>query len=328
MSSALPQIGLGCAGLAGLYRGVAEADAVHAITQAHELGIRYFDTAPMYGYGEAETRLGQSLAALADAGEVFVSTKVGRLLDPIPGGTRGPHEIWGDVPPLRPRFDFSREGALASLEASYRRLGGRRADLVLVHDPDDHFETARDGACQVLAELKAAGEIRWVGVGANQIDIQLRLAADVEVDYFLLAGRYTLLDHERTLREYFPVCQAQGIGVIAAGVLNSGILAAPGPGAHYDYVPASPEVIDRALRLDAVCRRHGVPLKAAALQFPLAHPAVAALLIGASYAHEVEDTLAMLRTPIPVELWDDLKSSKLLSEACPVPAEPPVLISP
>ncbi len=258
--AALPRLGLGSAPLAGLYSAVEEEVAVGAVKRAFDAGVRYFDTAPAYGYGLSEERLGRALGGIPRA-EFMVSTKVGRLLRTNGAGLTD-ESIWSQVHNATSYFDFSREAVLTSLKTSYSRLGLDHVDLALIHDPDEHFELARDGAYRALAELRATGEVRWIGVGANSIDVQLRFAAETDIDCFLIAGRYTLLDHERTLRDYFPVCQEKGISVIVAGVFNGGILADPSPGAYYNYAPAPDELLRKAGDIKAVCDRFEVPLRA------------------------------------------------------------------
>src|SRR5947209_4555710 len=207
---------------------------------------------------------------------------------------------------------------MRSVEESLARLGMDRIDILHIHDPDDHYEEAISGAYRALDRLRAGGSIAAIGAGMNQAEMLARFAREADFDCFLLAGRYTLLD-QIALRELLPLCVERDIAVIAGGVYNSGILANPGPGAHYDYTPAPPELIERAQRIEAVCSRHGVPLKAAAIQFPLGHPAVACVVIGSRSVAELEENVDMFRHPIPADLWQELKFERLLPEEAPVP---------
>jgi D-threo-aldose 1-dehydrogenase len=315
------RVGLGTAALGGLFEVVGEAAAIETVERAYDLGIRFFDTAPLYGHGLSERRLGCALDG-QPRDEFAVATKVGRLLrsgaTPDESQLSGGLERWKGVPPVNPVFDFSYDGVLRSLEESLGRLGLDRVDVLHIHDPDEHSEEALGGAYRALERLRREGVIRAIGAGMNQADMLMRFAREGEFDCFLVAGRYTLLD-QKALREFLPLCVERGIGVIAGGVYNSGILADPRPGAMYDYAPAAAELVERALRLQAVSARHGVPLKAAAIQFPLAHPAVVSLLLGARSVTELDENLELLRTPVPPELWEDLRRDGLIPEEAPVP---------
>lgn len=309
------RLGLGTAPLGGLYEAVDEDDAVETVHRALALGVRLFDTAPLYGHGLAETRLGLGLRGVP-AGEVVVSTKVGRLLradvPPEPG------QVFQGVPPVNPVFDFSADGIARSLEASLTRLGRDHVDIVYLHDPDDFADQAIREAFPVLARWRDEGVVGAIGAGMNQAALLARFAREADPDCFLLAGRYTLLDHQG-LDELLPLCEERGIAIVAGGVFNSGLLANPTAGAPYDYAPAPEPVLARARRLAAICTEHGVPLKAAALQFPLAHPAVACILTGARSAAELEENARLLDHPIPGELWGALRGEGLLPDAAPVP---------
>jgi D-threo-aldose 1-dehydrogenase len=294
---------------------VTEQVASATVRRALELGIRLFDTAPLYGLGASERRLGTVLSGQPRE-RFVVSTKVGRLLRPSQGRV---DEFFKDAPHLEPYFDFSRDAVLRSLEESRKRLGLERIDIALIHDPDDHYRQAIEEAYPTLADLRAQGVIRAIGAGMNQWRMPARFAREGDFDCFLLAGRYTLLEHE-PLREFLPLCRKKGIAVIVGGPYNSGILASDlGPGVKYNYAAAPEEVLSRARRLKAVCDRHGVPLKAAALQFVLAHPAVASAIPGARSAAEVEDNVRMVRLPIPSEVWRDMKDEGLIPREAPVP---------
>jgi D-threo-aldose 1-dehydrogenase len=307
------RLGLGTAPLGGLYEPVLERVAHGLVHRAREHGIRFFDTAPLYGSGLSERRLG---AALRDhpRDEVVVSTKVGRLLQPNGDGQRS---LFRGAPHLHPVFDFSYDGALRSLEASLDRLALDRVDIVLIHDPDDHFEEALRGAYVALRRLRDEGVVGAIGVGMNQSELLCCFAREADLDCFLLAGRYTLLD-TTAARELLPLCLERGIAVIAGGVFNGGILADP-ESTTFDYRPASAETVERAQQLDRVCRRWQVPLAAAALQFPLGHPAITSLLAGCRSQDELDEDVRLLERRIPAGLWDDLRDEGLLPEDVPTP---------
>ena len=294
------RLGFGCAPLGNMYEVVTDTDAATAVDAAWEQGLRFFDTAPLYGHGLAERRLGDAMSDRAQAG-VVVATKVGRLL--VPDGPSGPPpSIFVDVPPFHPEFDFSHDGALRSLEASLDRLGLDRVDVLHVHDPDDHLDQALSGAFPALRQLRDEGVVGAIGAGMNQSEPLVRIVGEADVDCVLLAGRYTLLDRSGA-EELLPLCLEKGVSVIAAGVFNSGVLAAPGEGATYDYAAAPPDLVARAQQLAAICAEFDTPLKAAALQFPLRHPAVTCVLFGARTRAEVKENVTLFPRPIPDELW-------------------------
>ena len=222
------------------------------------------------------------------------------------------------APALNPVFDFSYDGVMRSLEESLERLAIGRVDILHIHDPDDHYDEALSGAYRALDELRQQGVIGAVGAGMNQAEMLTRFAKEADFDCFLLAGRYTLLD-QVALKELLPTCLERGVAIIAGGVFNSGILADPRPGAHYNYQAAPQELIDRAQKLRAVCERHGVPLRAAAIQFPLGHPAVQTVVVGARSLEEIRDSVRMFEVEIPSALWEELKSEQLLAEHTPTP---------
>jgi D-threo-aldose 1-dehydrogenase len=311
---ALTRLGVGTAPLAGLFRPTPEADAADALERAYALGIRYFDTAPLYGSGLAEERLGRALRAKPRAGFV-VSTKVGRLLRAgAPPDLTQYHDgepFFKDALPLNPVFDFSYDGIMRSLEESLVRLRLDRVDLLYIHDPDAHHREALEGAYKALDALRAAGTIGAVGVGMNSWEPLVRFAREAEFDAFMLAGRYTLLD-QSARAELLPLCAARGIAVVAAGVYNSGILADPRTKPRFDYVPAPPPLVARALRLEAVCQRWEVPLRAAAVQFPFTHPAVAAVVLGCRTAVDVAENVGLMQLSIPSELWAEMAGEGLL----------------
>lgn len=291
-------LALGCAPLAGLYAPVGEDAARATVDAAWDAGIRAFDTAPRYGLGLSERRVGAALRERPRE-EFVLSTKVGRLLEPRTGP---PDPQFPGGLPFQPRFDFSRDGIRRSLEASLERLGLERVDVALIHDPDDHMDEALREAYPALEELRAQGLVRAIGAGMNQAPALTRLVRDADLDCVLLAGRYTLLDRSAA-DDLLPACLERGVAVIAGGVLNSGILAG---GATYDYAPAPSALLERARRMAATCERHGVALTAAALQFPLRHPAVASVLVGARSAAEVAEDARLFTHPVPEELWEKL----------------------
>ena len=290
-------LGLGTAPLGGLYDAVDDETAQATVERAWSLGIRLFDTAPYYGSGLAERRLGAGLRG-RPRDELTVSTKVGRLLRPGDSSADG----WHGAPPLEAYFDFSYDAALRSLDESLERLGLDRIDIALVHDPDDHYEEALAGAFRALARLREEGVVRAIGVGMNQTELLCRFAREADPDCFLVAGRYTLLDRSAA-DELVPLCEERGIAVIAGGVFNSGVLA---DGETYDYAPAPAAVFERAAELRAVCARYGVPLAAAAVQFPSRHPAVAAVLAGCRSPSEVEEDVRLFELELPDDLWQEL----------------------
>ena len=309
-------IGLGSAPLGGLFTPVSAADAEETLEHAWSLGLRFYDTAPLYGFGLAERRLGAFLRQ-QQRDSYAVSTKVGRLLRP-PQGAAAEDDHYKGTPRERPVFDFSHDGVMRSVEESLGRLGLDRVDVLLVHDPDDHYDEAVAGAFRALQRLRADGTVKAIGAGMNQSEMLVRFAEAVPVDCFLLAGRYTLLD-QGALDALFPVCQAKNIGILLGGIYNSGILANPHAGAKFNYEDADPALVARALELDALCRKHGTELKAAALQFCMAHPAVTVAVLGARNAAEVSDNIAMSRKTVPPAFWQELRARKLVDTRAPLP---------
>ncbi|MEV0408847.1 aldo/keto reductase [Actinoallomurus sp. NPDC050550] len=310
------RIGFGAAAIGGLYASVDAADAEAAIQAAWDGGVRYFDTAPHYGVGLSEERLGAFLRERPHT-DFTVSTKVGRLLVPAevppPDGVDGFHGT-----PARTRVrDYSRDGVRRSLDDSLERLGLDRIDIALIHDPDDHVEQAIDEAYPALRELRDQGTVGAIGVGMNETAALARFVRETDLDCVLVAGRYTMLDHSAA-EDLLPLCAERGVGVIAGGAFNSGLLAAPRPGMRYDYAVAPPSVLARALRMKEICERHGTPLRAAALQFTAAHQAITTVLLGARSAAEVSDGLRMAGFPVPAKLWSDLRSDGLLGGEFPV----------
>ncbi|MEV0479738.1 aldo/keto reductase [Streptomyces sp. NPDC050508] len=298
------RIGLGTAPLAGLFSAVGDEQATATLDAAWAAGVRYFDTAPHYGAGLAERRLG---SFLADTGrpraEFTVSTKVGRLL--VPGDAAlGDEAYHGERGLVRVR-DYSAEGVYRSFAESLERSGLEAFDTVLIHDPDDYWEDAVTGAYPALARLRDQGAVRAIGAGMNQTAMLTRFVTETDLDCVLVAGRYSLLDRGAA-DVLLPLCAEREVGVLVGGVFNSGILADPSPGATYDYAPAPDEVLRRARSLAERCAAHGVPLAAAALQFPLRHPAVTGVVLGARSPLEVTENIAHATVEIPAELWAEL----------------------
>lgn len=318
---ALTELAFGGAPIGNLYRAVGEDAARQAVDAAWAAGIRYFDTAPHYGLGLSERRLGAALRARPRA-EFVVSTKVGRLLVPDEAGRSGRDTDGFDVPAAyRREWDFSRDGVRRSVEESLGRLGLDRVDVVFLHDPDEHWRQAVDEGYPALAELRDQGVVGAIGAGMNQTRMLADFVRHTDMDLLLQAGRYTLAD-QGALDELLPLCVDRGVRVIAAGVLGSGLLARPrpGPGAKYHYVDAAPDLVDRANRIADVCERYGTTLPTAALRFPFAHPAVVSVAVGCRDAAELRGNVATFNTPVPAELWEALRAEGLLRADAPVPA--------
>lgn len=327
----LSTLGFGAAPLGNMHRALSEADAEATVREAWTLGLRYFDTAPLYGHGLSERRLGMALRGERRA-DYVISTKVGRRLEPCAPGEEAAG-IYVNVPPLQVAFDYTHDGVMRSFEASLERLGLDRIDIVYVHDidPVTHASEAaaaarfRDllegGGWRALSDLRAAGAISAIGAGVNLCTPCERLLDLADPDIFLLAGRYTLLD-QSALDRLLPRCLERRVGVVIGGPFNSGILATgPRRGALYDYAPAPPDVLARAALLAAACQRHGVPLAQAALQFPIAHPAVISVIPGGQTAQEVARNVATFEAPTPLGLWADLKAEGLLRDDAPTADE-------
>ncbi|MFI7466580.1 aldo/keto reductase [Nonomuraea sp. NPDC049646] len=301
----LPRVGLGGAPLGNLYQAVSGEQARATVDAAWDSGVRLFDTAPHYGLGLSERRLG---AALAERSGYVLSTKVGRLV--VPSRVRDDDEMF-DVPVgLGRAWDFSADGVRDSLEDSLARLGLPEIDIALIHDPDDHLEQALAEAYPALAELREQGVVKAIGVGMNQWQAPLRFVRETGVDVVMLAGRYTLLDQSGL--PLLDECAERGVRVLAAGVFNSGLLATPAPSGTFDYAPAPAPLLDRAARIAGVCERHGVSLPQAAMAFPLRHPAVASIVLGARAPEEVLANAALWSRPVPEELWLELAGEGLL----------------
>lgn len=318
--------GFGGAPLGDLYARLDDDSAVDAVRHAADLGVTLFDTAPLYGRGLSEHRVGRALRP-RPRDSFVLSTKVGRLYAPAPRGVRNAEGYAGGLP-FEGRFDYSRDGALRSIEHSLLRLGLDRIDIALIHDIDrwTHGDAASarerealDGAWRALSDLRSQGVVRAIGIGVNDAEVCARFAQAADPDCVLLAGRYSLLE-QGALDTFLPLAHARGIGVMLGGVFNSGILATGArPGAKYNYRDASPDVLDRVARIEAVCAAHGVALAHAAAQFPLGHPAISSIVLGAVSREEVDRNLDALRARIPASLWSDLVAERLLRADAPLP---------
>ncbi|MGX9887913.1 aldo/keto reductase [Streptomyces sp. NPDC002276] len=311
-------LGLGAAPLGNLFTEVADEQAYQAVNMAWEQGIRYFDTAPHYGIGLSERRLGAALRDRPRA-EYTISTKVGRRLAPVETVTGDDLADGFAVPATSRRvWDFTADGIRRTLDASLERLGLDRVDVVYLHDPDDHAEQAFREGYPALEKLRAEGVVGAIGAGMNQAGMLTRFIQDTDVDVVLCAGRYTLLD-QSALAELLPSAVARGKSVVIGGAFNSGLLADPKPDATYNYAQAPAELLDRALRMKEVAERYGTTLRAAALAFCAAHPAVASVLVGARSAAEVRDCAEQFAAKVPGAFWRELRDTGLLSADAPVP---------
>jgi len=315
----LTEISLGCAQLGNLFQSINDEQARATVDAAWDRGVRYFDTAPHYGLGLSERRLG---AALADRprGEYLVSTKVGRILEPISPPV-GRDDGGFDVPATHRRvWDFSRDGIFRSIEESLLRLELDRVDIVYLHDPDEHRREVFDTAYPALEELRAQGVVSAIGAGMNQVEMLSDFARHTDMDVFMLAGRYTLLE-QSALDELLPLCEERRIGIVAAGVFNSGLLSRPNPAddAKYNYDDAPVELLVRARRIAEICERNGTSLPAVALVFPLAHPSVISVCVGSRSPEQIEGNINSYLPGVPGAVWSELKEEGLLRPDAPVP---------
>jgi len=324
------ELGLGGTPFGNMYRPMDPKDVTATVATAIDAGVRYFDTAPVYGFGLSETRLGEGIHALRRQ-DIVVSSKVGYSLVPISPAELKP-QLWAEPPAMRADFDYSRDAVLRGVEKSLNRLKTPYIDMLAIHDPDEavdvgagvdpfsksHFKAAMDGAFPTLAELRAQGVIKAIGVGINQWQMLCEFAEAGDFDYFLLAGRYTLLDQD-SMDRLLPLCERKSISLIVGGPYNSGILATGAvPTATYDYRPASDAIKQKVRAIEAVCRRHNVPLQAAALQFPLLNPLVASVIPGARSVEELSANARYARHPVPLEFWLELKSEGLIDNRSPI----------
>lgn len=321
------ELGFGTAPMANLYRAVSEPEAQGALEAAWETGCRYFDTAPLYGLGLAETRLNTFLRGRR-RDDYVLSTKVGRLLRAVPEALRDGIGKWHEVPSRKEIYDYSHDGVLRSVEASLERLGVDRIDILFAHDIDVPNQGSRmnvnakvdqlmAGGYHAMERLRNEGVIRAFGAGVNEWEVCQHLAERGDFDLFLLAGRYTLLEQE-ALDSFLPLCVQRGIGIVIGGPYNSGILATgPKPGAYYNYNPAPEPILKRVAAIEAICTRHGVRMLDAAFHFPLAHPAVVSVIPGGQGLDEMDSNLAAAAARMPPALWADLKAAGLMRADAP-----------
>jgi D-threo-aldose 1-dehydrogenase len=316
----LTEIGFGAAVIGNLYQETSDQDAEEAVEAAWQAGIRCFDTAPHYGLGLSERRLGRSLAGFP-RDEFVLSSKVGRVLVPNLHPTGRDPEGFAVPDQLRRERDYSRNGVVRSIDTTLARTGLDRLDVVYVHDPDDHWQQAADEAIPALADLRSQGVLRAIGVGMNQSGMLARFLRETPVDVVMLAGRYTLLEQD-ALDDVLATATTADKSVVAVGVFNSGILAQqrPGLGAKYNYQDAAPEIITRANQIADICEQHGISLPAAAIAFPLAHPCVVNVTLGMRSAAEVHRNVNLYDSRVPPGLWSDLRASGLLRPDAPTPA--------
>jgi D-threo-aldose 1-dehydrogenase len=317
----LTELGLGAAQFGNLYRETTDEQAAGAVSAAWDAGIRYFDTAPHYGLGLSEQRLGPLLADYP-RDEFVVSSKVGRLLVDSPELASRMDDEGFAVPATKRRvWDFSRDGILRSFEATLARTGLDSIDIVYLHDPDDHLEQALGEGIQTLIELRDQGVVRAVGAGMKQSEALAALIRAADVDLVMLAGRYTLLE-QGAADDLLPLALERGVGVVIAGVYNTGLLssARPSVGAKYEYEDASIELIERANSIADVCEKHGVSLPEAALAFPLLHPAVVSVVVGVRDAAQMNSNVERYSTAIPAAVWSELRKCHLLPDTTSIHA--------
>jgi D-threo-aldose 1-dehydrogenase len=325
---AVTTLGFGGGPLGGMYTATSDTTALATIEAAYDGGLRYFDTAPFYGHGLSEHRVGQALRKAATR-DFVLSSKVGRLLRPVQRGAVAEPSMFVAPLPFNIEFDYSYDGIMRSVEDSFQRLGVNEIDILLLHDVnrrwhgdeiDRRFDEVMNGGYRALAELRRTGAIHAFGVGVNDAGILVRFARSGDFDCFMLAARYTLLEQD-PLDELLPLCTDMAISILIAAPFASGILATGAkPGATYFYSEAPADIMDKARKIEAVCARHGVPLPAAALQFPLGHSAVASVVPGFRSPDEVANNLAHFKQAIPSAFWQELKAQKLIRADAPVPS--------
>jgi D-threo-aldose 1-dehydrogenase len=324
----LSVLGFGTVAIGNLFKSISEADANATFAAAWDAGIRYFDTAPLYGHGIAELRTGTALR-LKPRDEYVLSSKVGRLLRPRRRESIQ-FEGWVDVTPFELVYDYSYDGTMRAFEDSLQRLALERVDICFIHDIDvftrgkeqpEVFRQAMDGCFKALERLRSEGVIKAIGVGVNEWEVCEAALRQRDFDCFLLAGRYSLLEQE-ALQSFLPLCVERKVAVVVGGGFNSGILASGAiEGARYNYGPAPAPIVERVRRIEAVCREFDVPLQAAAMQLVPAHPAVASLIVGARSTEQARQCVAWFERPVPAALWDALKAAKLLRDDAPTPTE-------
>ncbi|OKH63291.1 aldo/keto reductase [Mycolicibacterium sp.] len=323
---AFTAVGYGGAPIGNFNGTFTDAAAHDMVAQAWGQGVRYFDTAPGYGNGLSEYRLGHALRGY-DRAQLVLSTKVGRVLTPTLGAPRDNGQ-YRDIPPFVADYDYSYDGVMRAVEQSMQRMLTDRFDVLFIHDCDrythgaaqpDLFRQAIVSAFPALESLRDQGVVKAIGFGVNETDVMAEAVKATDSDLCLLAGRYTLLEQE-PLDALLPICEERGIGLILGGVYNSGVLATgPVPGARFNYGPAPRGVLEKAARIDEICRRHRVALPAVALQFAYAHPAVASICIGARNADQQQRNADLFDSAVPQELWDDLRSAHLIRDDAPTP---------
>ena len=324
-------LGFGGAGIGNLYRAVSEEAARASIDAAFGAGARLFDTAPFYGFGLSEQRIGAALRDLDPDETIILSTKVGRVLESAPDDdVTLLREGYLTPMPVRPVFDYSYDGVMRSYLESLKRLRRGRIDILLAHDlgaathkerHDHYFRQFITGGYRAMRELRDGGAVKAIGLGVNEWEVCEQALDHGDFDCFLLAGRYTLLE-QTALDSFLPRCAARGVSLVMGGPYNSGILATGVKGKgplNYNYEPAPPDIVDRVRRIESVCDRFAVPLAAAAMQFPLAHPQVTAVIPGMVNAAEAQAAKANLERAIPAEFWDALRRDGLLHPAAPTP---------
>jgi D-threo-aldose 1-dehydrogenase len=322
-AASLTELGFGAAVIGSLYRETSDQDAQEAVEAAWDAGIRYFDTAPHYGLGLSERRLGKALAD-RPRDEFVLSSKVGRLLVPNEHPTGRDDEGFAVPDDLRRERDYSRDGVMRSIEASLERTGLDRLDVVYVHDPDDNWQQAAGEAMPALAELRDQGILKAIGAGMNQSAMLARFLRETAADVVMLAGRYTLLE-QGALDDVLPAASELRKSVVAVGVFNSGLLSRPRPAADakFNYVDAPPELVDRANRIADICEQHGTTLPAAAVAFPLGHLSVVNVTLGMRSADQVRRNVELINTDVPAALWSDLQEAGLLRPDAPLPTGTP-----
>lgn len=300
-------MGVGTAPLGGLFASVEDQEVSSVISAALDAGITYFDTAPFYGNGSSERRIGAKLSTVPRS-SFRISSKVGRIL--VPGASSEPNE-YRDLDPFTPVYDYSAGAVRASLESSLERLGIDSIDILFIHDPEGHMDQALNEAYPELDRMRSEGLVSSIGVGTNWAETGARFVRETDIDVALVAGRYTLID-QIALDEFLPEALRRNVSVVGAGVFNSGVLVNPVEGATYNYAPASPEILEKARKINEVVAEFGVPVSSVGLQFPLRHPAYKSVLSGVRSVQELNDNIAAFDTPIPDGVWDALEASGLV----------------
>lgn len=302
------ELGLGAAPLGGMYERLDDEEVDRLILASLDRGITYFDTAPLYGHGSSERRVGRNLRTHPRS-KFVVSTKVGRILVP---GEYHEDTIYRDIEPFVPVFDYSPSGVRQSFEDSLERLGLDSIDMLFIHDPDDHMDQALSEAYGELDAMRREGLVASIGVGTNLAEVALRFVQETDVDIVLLAGRFTVLD-QVGLKEFLPAALKRDVSVLGAGVYNSGVLVAPNPNSTYNYAPASQEIVDRARAVHEILAPHNVTAESVGLQFPLRHPAVKAVVTGVRSVAEIEKNITAFDDPVPDDVWADLEMAGLVT---------------